>query len=141
MGSSNSVLDGSLNGDVFFKSHSWHALHPFTNFMNNVAMNIVYWIARCIFISFTTCSYPSCLLSLNVNTFHGMFLVCLFWHLCFKQEDQLIEWMNKGQVVMPRINIPWYNSFVFRKQLPFLGEKTWPPHLLLVGLMAGRQMK
>ena len=30
-GSSNSVLDGSLNGDV-----------SFTNFMNNVVMNITY---------------------------------------------------------------------------------------------------
>ena len=40
--SSNNVIDGSLDDDVFFRSRSWQALHPFTNFMNNVVMNAAY---------------------------------------------------------------------------------------------------
>ena len=38
----NSILDGSYDGDVFFRSRSCHALHAFTNFMNSVAMNVAY---------------------------------------------------------------------------------------------------
>ena len=66
-GSSNSVLDGSLDGDV-----------SFTNFMNNVVMNTdhVLNVAQRIINSSNACGYPSCLLSLHVNTFHGMFVVC-----------------------------------------------------------------
>ena len=61
-----------------------------------------------------------------------------FWHLCFKQEDQLIEWMTKGQGMALRINVLQYNRFIFRQQSPFLWEKTRPLCLALVGLMAGR---
>ena len=61
-----------------------------------------------------------------------------FWHLCFKQEDQLIEWMTKGQAMALRINILHYNGFIFRQQLPFFWEKTGPPHLALVDFVAGR---
>ena len=61
-----------------------------------------------------------------------------FWHLCFKQEDQLIEWRTKGQAMALRINILHYNGIVFRQQSPFLWEKTGSPHLALVALTAGR---
>ena len=62
-----------------------------------------------------------------------------FWHLCFKQEDQSIQWMTKGQAMVLRVNVLWYKGFVFRQQSPVLWEKTGPLHLALVGLMAGRQ--
>ena len=61
-GSSNCVLDGSLDGDV-----------SFTNFMNEYH---VLNVAQCVINSSNSCGYPSCLLSLHVNTFHGMFVVC-----------------------------------------------------------------
>ena len=53
-----------------------------------------------------------------------------FWHLCFKQEDQLIEWMTKGQAMVLRINVLQYKGFIFRQHSPFLWE-------MLVFLMAG----
>ena len=47
--------------------------------------------------------------------------------------------MTQRQVIMLRINILWYNGFVFRQQLPmYLVRKTGPLRLVLVGLMAGR---
>ena len=46
-----------------------------------------------------------------------------FLKLCFKQEDQSIQWMTKGQAMAQRINILHYNWFVFRQQSPFLWEK------------------
>ena len=95
--SSNSILDGLLDGDVFFRSHSWHILHPFNNFLNNVIMNVAYWIAQRVIISSNACGYPSCLLLLHIKTCHGMFVVC--WHLCYKQEDQSMEWTTKGQAM------------------------------------------
>ena len=65
------VLDGFLDGDVFFRSRSWHALHPFTNYMNNIVMNVTYWVAQLIVNSSNTLGYPSCSLLSHVNTFHG----------------------------------------------------------------------
>ena len=53
------------------------------------------------------------------------------------QENQSIEWMTKGQAIALRINVLWYNRFVFRQQLPFLWEKPGPLRLALVGLVAG----
>ena len=79
---------------------------PSFNFMNNVFMNAA-WTVRSVINSSNACSYPSCLFSLHVSTFHEMFAV---WYLCFKQ-DQLIEWMTKGQAMVLRINILWYNEF------------------------------
>ena len=137
MSSRNRVLDGSLDGDLFFRSCSWQALHSFTNFLNNVVMNVAYWIVQCIINSFNAYSYPSCLLWLHVNTFYRMFVVFRFWHLCFKQEDHSIEWMIKGWAMVLRINVLWYNGFVFSQHLPFLWEKTGLPHLALVCLTAG----
>ena len=61
------------------------------------------------------------------------------WHLCFKQEDQSIEWMTKGQAMVLRVNVLRYKGFVFRQQSSILWEKTGPLHLALVGLTAGRQ--
>ena len=61
-----------------------------------------------------------------------------FLHLCFKQ-DQLIEWMTKGQAMVLRINILRYKGFSSRQQSPILWEKTGPLHLALVGLTAGWQ--
>ena len=48
---------------------------------------------------------------------------------------------GQGQAMTPRINVLWYcnNGFVFRQQSPFFREKPGPPHLTLVGLMAGWQ--
>ena len=43
--SSNNVLDGSLDGDVFFRSNSSHTLHSFTNLISNVVISVTYWIA------------------------------------------------------------------------------------------------
>ena len=40
--------------------------------------------------------------------------------LPFKQEDQSIEWMTKGQAMALRVNILRYKGFVFRQQLPML---------------------
>ena len=60
------------------------------------------------------------------------------WHLCFKQEDQSIEWMTKGQAMALRVNVLRNKGFVFRQQSPILLEKTGPLHLALVGLTAGR---
>ena len=62
-----------------------------------------------------------------------------FWHLCFKQEDQLIEWITKGQAMVLRVNVLWYKGFIFRQQPPILWEITGPLHLALVGLTVGRQ--
>ena len=59
------------------------------------------------------------------------------WHLCFKQEDQSIEWMTKGQAMALRVNVLRNKGFVFRQQSPILWEKTGPLHLALVGLTAG----
>ena len=92
--------------------------------------------------SSNTCGYSSCSLSLHINTsVHGMFVVQYveFWHLCFKQEDQFIEWMTKGQAMVLRINVLQCNEFVFKQHCPFLWEKTGSPHLALVGLTAGWQ--
>ena len=61
------------------------------------------------------------------------------WHLCFKQEDQLIEWMTKGQAMALRVNVLRNKGFVFRQQSPILWERTGPLHLALVGLTAGWQ--
>ena len=55
------------------------------------------------------------------------------------REDQLIEWMTKGQAMALRINVLRYKGFVFRQQSPILWEKTGPLHLALVGLTAGWQ--
>ena len=63
------------------------------------------------------------------------------WHLCFKQEDQSIEWMTKGQAMALRVNVLRNKGFVFRQQSPILWEKTGPLHLALVGLTAGWQTK
>ena len=60
------------------------------------------------------------------------------WHLCFKQEDQSIEWMTKGQAMALMVNVLRNKGFVFRQQSPILWEKTGPLHLALVGLTAGR---
>ena len=49
-----------------------------------------------------------------------------FWYLCFKQGDQSIEWMTKGQAMALRINVLQYNGFIFRQQPPFLQEN-WIP--------------
>ena len=66
-----------------------------------------------------------------------------FWNLSFKQEDQLIESMTKGEAMALRMNAFWYNEFVFRQQLPILWEKIGSPCLVLVGdtahRLAGRQ--
>ena len=66
-GSSNSVLDDSLDGDV-----------SFTNFMTEQCCYEyhVLNVAQRVINSSNACGYPSCLLSLHVNTFHGMFVVC-----------------------------------------------------------------
>ena len=61
------------------------------------------------------------------------------WHLCFKQEDQSIEWMTKGQAMALRVNVLRNKGFVFRQQSPILWEKTGSLHLALVGLTAGWQ--
>ena len=53
-----------------------------------------------------------------------------FWHLCFKQEHQQIEWITKGQVMVLSICVLQYKGFVFRQHSPFLWE-------MLVFLMAG----
>ena len=68
-GSSNSVLDGSLDGDVmpcilhklYEQCYEYHVLI----------------IAQRVINSSNACGYPSCLLSLHVNTFHGMFVVAM----------------------------------------------------------------
>ena len=41
--------------------------------MNSVVMIVVYSIAQHVINGSNACGYPSCLLSLYVNTFHGMF--------------------------------------------------------------------
>ena len=69
-----------------------------------------------------TCSYPSCLPSLNVNTVCGMYVK--FWHLCLKQENQLIEWTTKGKAMVLRINVLQCNRIEFRKWSPLMWEKT-----------------
>ena len=61
---SNSILDGSVDGDVNIGSHLWHALHSFTNFMNNVVINVANWIVQCIIQSSNKCSYPTRLFTL-----------------------------------------------------------------------------
>ena len=66
------------------------------------------------------------LLSLHVNTSHGMFVNAKYWYLCLKQEDQLIEWMNKGQAMELRINVIQYKRFVLRHWSPLLWEKLDP---------------
>ena len=57
------------------------------------------------------------------------FMECLwyvkFWHLCFKQ-DQLIEWMTKGQAKALSINVLWYKGFLFRQQSSIFWGKTRP---------------
>ena len=64
-------------------------------------------------------------------------MICLWYvellQLCFKREDQLIEWMTKGQAMTPSIN------FFGTMESPILWEKTGPIHLVLLGLTAGRQ--
>ena len=42
----------------------------------------------------------------------------------FKARRKLIEQMNKGQAMVQRINILWFNRFVFRQQLPLLWGKS-----------------
>ena len=73
------------------------------------------------------------------------FMECLwyvkFWHLCLKQEDKLKEWEAKGQVIVVRINLLWYNRFVFYIWIAIFLRKTGPIHLALVGLTAGWQTK
>ena len=59
------------------------------------------------------------------NYYPCHFLRCVkFWHLHLKQ-DQLIEWMTKGQVMALRIYILWYKRFVLRQQLTSLWERNW----------------
>ena len=70
-GSSNCVLDGSLDGDV-----------SFTNFMNEYH---VLNVAQCVINSSNACGYPSCLLSLHVNTFHD------------RMDDQRTSYGAKGK--------------------------------------------
>ena len=44
-----------------------------------------------------------------------MFVVCwILTPLCFKQEDQSVEWMTKGQAMALKINVLHYNGLVFR---------------------------
>ena len=62
-----------------------------------------------------------------------------FWHICFKQENQSMELMTKGQAMVLSINVIQYKGFVSRQQMPILWEKTVPLHLALVGLTTGRQ--
>ena len=66
--SSASVLDD----DVFFSSHSWHASHAFSKFTDQQCRVLN---SRHI-INTNASSYPSYLLSLHVNMFCGMFVVC-----------------------------------------------------------------
>ena len=38
----------------------------------------------------------------------------------FKQEDQSIEWMTKGQAMALRVKVLRYKGFIFRQQSPIL---------------------
>ena len=69
-GSSTSVLDGSLDGDVTPCIHHklYEQCYEYHDILN---------IAQRVINSSNACGYPSCLLSLHVNTFHGMFVICL----------------------------------------------------------------
>ena len=133
------MLDGSLDGDVFFRNRSRHTLHPFTSLHEQCyeccILNIVQHILIVITHAPIQVVYSYYMLTPSME---GLWYV-KFWHLCFKLEDQLIEWMTKGQAMALRINILRYNRFVFRQQLPFLWEKTIPLCLALVRFMAGRQ--
>ena len=50
----------------------------------------------------------------------------LIWHLCFKQEDQLIEWMTKAQAMALRINILLYNDSYLESSHLSCGKKVDP---------------
>ena len=68
------------------------------------------------------------------------FMECLwyvkFCYLCLQQEDKSIEWKTKGQAMMLRINVLWYNRFVLRHKSPFLWGKPGSICLPPVGLTA-----
>ena len=69
------------------------------------------------------------------------FVECL-WYDKFDtivSSKKIIEWIIKGQAMALKINILWYNIFVFRQWSPFLREKYGPILPVLVGLMAGWQ--
>ena len=109
-------------------------------------MNIVYWIVWAHYLYFLHMRIRLTKLFTVITCCHLVWNVCAwyvkFWHLCLKQEDQLIEWMTKGQAMVLNMHILRYNRFVFRQWLPSSLEKTGPICLALVGFtgrQAGRQ--
>ena len=62
--SSNSVLDGLLDGDVFFRNHS--CLHPLTNFIQQCYECRVLNIVQHVINSSNAYAYPSFLLLLHI---------------------------------------------------------------------------
>ena len=90
----------------------------------------------------------SWLLSLHANILHWMFMQCLMLIPLFEARrsidriiDQRTRYIHTYICVMLRINILWYNRFVFRQWSPLMWEKTEPIYMVLVSLIAGQLTK